>query len=393
MKPDFDKIINRKESKSVKWDPQVLQEIFGEDDLLPLWVADMDFEAPKEVLEAMMEEVSHGVFGYSKRGEEYYEKIIRWYEKRFDWEIKRDWLVFTPGVVAAVNYVIQGFLEKDQGVIIQEPVYYPFKKAIKNNGCRVANNPLKFHQGSYEIDFEDFEKKAKDPNTKLFILCSPHNPVGRVWKKEELKRLGEICLENGVLIFADEIHHDLVYKKGAHHIFAKIDSKFEDHVITATAPSKTFNLAGLMSAHLIIKNSSLKRRYRRILEKNHIGKQTPVTMAAVEAAYGKGEPWLEELLDYLRGNIDLIDTMVKKHLPRARFTPPEATYLAWIDLRDYGLSGKDIEEKITKEAKVALDGGTWFGSGGDGFVRINFACPRKTLEEALDRIIKVLEEE
>ncbi|NBG87258.1 MalY/PatB family protein [Isachenkonia alkalipeptolytica] len=391
MKPDFDKMIDRKESKSIKWDSKVLGEMFGEEDLLPLWVADMDFEAPKEVVDAMQEEVSHGVFGYSKRGEQYYENILRWYKKRFDWEIKKDWLVFTPGVVSAVNYVLQALVEQGQGVIIQEPVYYPFKKAIKNNGCRVVNNPLKYQQGTYEIDFEDFEKKAKDPSTKLFILCSPHNPVGRVWKKEELRRLGEICLENDVLIFSDEIHHDLVFEKGAHHVLANLDSKFDDHVITATAPSKTFNLAGLMSAHLIIKNDSLKRRYRRILEINHIGKQTPISMAAVEAAYGKGEPWLEALLDYLRGNLDLIDSMVKDHLPRAKFTPPEATYLAWLDLREYGFSGKELEERITKEAKVALDGGTWFGSGGDGFIRINFACPRKTLQKALDRIVNALE--
>ncbi len=392
MKPDFDKIINRKDSKSVKWDPEVLREIFGKEDLLPLWVADMDFEAPKEVVEAMKLEVAHSIFGYSKRRESYYENIIRWYEKRFNWTIEREWLVFTPGVVSAVNYVLQAFVDQGQGVIIQEPVYYPFKRAIKNNDCRVVNNPLKFHGGAYEIDFQDFEKKAADPDTKLFILCSPHNPVGRVWKREDLKRLGDICLENDVLIFSDEIHHDLVYEKGAHHVLANIDPRFADHVITATAPSKTFNLAGLLSAHLIIKNDGLKRRYKRILEKNHIGKQTPVSMAAVEAAYGKGEPWLEELLDYLRGNMDLIDALIKAHLPRARFIRPQATYLAWIDLRDYGLSGKALEEKITKEAKVALDGGTWFGSGGDGFLRINFACPRKTLEEALVRIINVLKE-
>ncbi len=393
MKPDFDKIIDRKKSKSIKWDPEVLGEIFGEEDLLPLWVADMDFQAPEEVIEAMKEEVSHGVFGYSKRGYQYYQSIIQWYEKRFNWKIKREWLVYTSGVVAAVNYVLQAFLEKEQGVIIQEPVYYPFKKAIKKNGCRVVNNPLKYHEGSYEIDFEDFEKKAREPSTKLFILCSPHNPVGRVWKKEELHRLGEICLANGVLIFADEIHHDLVYQNGAHQIFANLDPRFEDHVITATAPSKTFNLAGLMSAHLIIKNSSLKRRYKHVLEKNHIGHQSPVSMAAVQAAYGQGEPWLEALLAYLQGNIRLIETMVAEKLPKAKFTPPRATYLAWIDLRGYGLSGKALEEKITKKGKVALDGGTWFGSGGEGFVRINFACPRKTLEEALERIIKAIEEE
>lgn len=393
MKPNFDKEIDRRGTKSIKWDPQVLEEIFGEKELLPLWVADMDFEVPEEVTDAMKQEVSHGIFGYSKRGDGYYENIVRWYEKRFNWKIEKDWMVYTPGVVSAVNYVLQAFVQKDQGVIIQEPVYYPFKKAIKNNGCRVVNNPLKFHRGTYEIDFEDFERKAKDPDTKLFILCSPHNPVGRVWEKQELKRLGEICVANGVLIFSDEIHHDLVFEKGAHHILANIDSGFDDHVITATAPSKTFNLAGLMSAHLIMKNDRLKRRYKRVLEKNHVGKQSPVSMAAVEAAYGKGEPWLEALLEYLEENIDLIDRMVKKHLPRARFSRPQATYLAWLDLRDYGLSGKGLEGKITKEAKVALDGGTWFGTGGEGFVRINFACPRRILEEALNRIIHVLEKE
>lgn len=393
MEVNFDQVVNRKGTKSVKWDPQALKGIFGEEDLLPLWVADMDFQAPKAVIEAMQEEVAHGIFGYSKRGDRYYQNIIDWYKKRFDWEIKREWMVFTPGVVSAVNYVLQAFLEKDEGVIIQEPVYYPFKKAIKNNGCRVVNNPLKYQQGKYEIDFEDFEEKAKDPSTKLFILCSPHNPVGRVWKREELYHLGEICLAHDVLILSDEIHHDLVYEKGAHQVFANLDSKFENNIITTTAPSKTFNLAGLMSAHVIIKNDSLQRRYRHVLQINHIGKQTPISMAAVEAAYGKGEPWLEALLTYLQENIRLIDTMLKRHLPKASFTPPDATYLAWIDLRGYIRDGKKLEEKMIKKGKVAFDGGTWFGEGGDGFVRINFACPRKILEEGLERMIKAIKEE
>lgn len=390
---NFDQSVDRRKTKSIKWDPEVLTNTFGKEDLLPLWVADMDFRTPTAVTDAMIREVEHGVFGYSKRPEAYYQSIINWMKNRFDWKIEKDWIVFLPGVVSAVYSILEGLLEPGDGVIIQEPVYYPFKRAILHTGRRVINNPLIEHEGVYEMDFDDLKKKAEDPGTKLLILCSPHNPVGKVWSRDELNRLAKICIENDVLILSDEIHHDLVYKPSRHHILANLKEEYREWVITATAPSKTFNLAGMMSAHVICEDKKIRERLRKFLEQNHIGMQTPVSMAAVEAAYTEGEDWLESLLIYLQGNIQLIEDTVKRKLTRARFIPPEATYLAWIDLRGYGLNGKELEEKMIREGKLALDGGTWFGKGGDGFIRVNFACPRKTLEEALLRMVQVLNEE
>lgn len=393
MKFNFDQRIERRKTKSIKWSSEVLKNMFGEEDLLPLWVADMDFLSPPPVREAMMQEVEHGIFGYSIRSEGYYQSVANWMEKRFDWKIQKDWIIFMPGVVSAVYYVLQGLLEPGDGVIIQEPVYYPFKSAILDTRCRVINNQLIEHDGRYEMDFEDLEEKAGDPRTKLLVLCSPHNPVGRVWSRDELNKVAQICTKNNVVILSDEIHHDLVYKPHRHHVLANLKEEYRENIITATAPSKTFNLAGMMSAHVICENSEMREKLRKVLDKNHIGMQTPLSMAAVEAAYREGEEWLEELLDYLQGNVHLIRETVKRDLPKAKFSPPQATYLAWIDFRDYGIDGKVLEEKMVKEGKIALDGGTWFGEGGDGFLRVNFACPRETVKEALERIAGVLNKE
>lgn len=390
MKYDFNQIIERRDTGSSKWDKNVLKEMFGEEDILPFWVADMDFKVAEPITEAIHKRVNHGIFGYSVRQDSYYEAIINWTDRRFGWKIEKDWILYTPGVVPAVSYTIQGLLRPGDKVLIQEPVYYPFRKCIENNGCHAVVNELKHDGESYEIDFEDFENKAKDPEVKMFILCSPHNPVSRVWKKEELIRLGDICVANDVLILADEIHNDLIFPGNRHFIFASLKEEFAQNSITCTAPSKTFNLAGIQSSNIIIPNEVIRNKYNEMLERNNIGMQNPLSIAAVEAAYNEGEEWLEELLIYLKGNIDFIIDYLRKNLPKAKMSIPQGTYLGWIDLRSYEKDGRKLEELIIKEGKVALDGGTWFGTSGEGFMRINFACPRILLKEGMERLCKAV---
>ena len=386
MKYDFDKVIDRTGTNSSKWDPDTLETMFGEREAIPFWVADMDFKAADPIVDAVVKRAEHGIYGYSKRTDSYFQVIIDWTKRRFDWEIKREWIEFTPGVVPAVNYLIQGFTIPGDKVLIQQPVYYPFKNAIENNGRHMINNQLKFNGEYYEIDFEDFEEKVKDPKVKMYILCSPHNPVSRLWTREELMRLGQLCLENDVLVVADEIHNDLVYSGYKHIMFASLSEEFAMNSITCTAPSKTFNLAGMQASNIIIPNPELMDKYRRILEKNHIGGQNPLSIVALETAYNEGEEWLEQLLEYLEGNIEFIQKYLEEHLPKAKLIKPEATYLGWIDLRAYEEDGEKLERILAQEGKIALDGGTWFGEGGTGFMRLNYACPRTLLEEGLKRI-------
>ena len=393
MKYDFDEVVDRSGTHSSKWDAQVQMELFGKSGLLPYWVADMEFKAAPEILEALRKRVDNGIFGYTVRPEEYYDGIIRWTRKRFGWEIQKDWILFTPGIVPGVNYVIQSFTEKGDGVIINQPVYYPFSNSIKANGREVVDSPLILEGSRYHIDFEDLEKKAKNPRNKLYVLCSPHNPVSRVWTREELERVGQICLENDVLILADEIHNDLVLGDKKHTMFASVDKRFEDISITATAPTKTFNLAGFYASNIIIPNRDLREKVEATLLSNSIGNQGPLSIEAVMAAYEHGEPWLEELLVYLKENVDFTREYLKKELPLVDFIDTDATYLMWIDLRAYEKDGKTLEKVLVERGEVALDGGTWFGDGGDGFMRLNIAAPRKFLEEGLERIVKAIREE
>lgn len=390
MKYDFDKIIDRTGTNSLKWDPETLELMFGETDIMPFWVADMDFKVAEPIIDAVVERAKHGIYGYSKGSDTYYEAIINWTRKRFDWEINKEWIEFTPGVVPAINYFIQAFCMPGDKVLIQQPVYYPFKRAIENNGCHVVDNTLKFNGEYYEIDFEDFEEKVKDPKVKMFILCSPHNPVSRVWTEEELTKLGLLCLENDVLVISDEIHNDLVFTGYKHIMFASLSHEFAMNSVTCTSPSKTFNLAGMQASNIIIPNPKLKDKFRRVLERNGIGSQNPFSIVALEAAYNEGEDWLEELLEYLEGNIKFIHEFLAKNLPKAKLIDPQATYLGWIDLREYEEDGGRLEKLIIEKGKVALDGGTWFGQDGAGFMRLNFACPRSLLEKALKGIYSAL---
>lgn len=386
MKYNFDEIIDRSGTNSSKWEPEVLKELFGEPDLMPFWVADMDFKVAEPIVEAIVKAAQHGIYGYSNRPASYYQAIIDWTERRFGWKLEKEWIEYTPGIVPAVNYAIQAFCMPGDNVLIQQPVYYPFANAINNNGCHVVSNDLIFDGEKYNMDIKDLEEKLKDPKTTMMILCSPHNPVSRIWSREELKKVAQLCLENEVLLISDEIHNDLVFSGYKHTIFGLVGDEYLNNLIVCTAPSKTFNMAGMQSSNVIIPNPSLMRRFRRVLERNSIGSQNPLSIVSLEAAYKHGEEWLEQLLEYLEGNIKFIDEYLKNNIPKARVIKPQATYLAWIDFSAYVDEGSKIEELMAKKGKIAMDGGTWFGSQGAGFMRLNFACPRELLRQGLDRM-------
>ncbi|GAB6170984.1 pyridoxal phosphate-dependent aminotransferase [Paradesulfitobacterium aromaticivorans] len=385
MRYDFDEVIERKHTNSLKWD--FAESKFGEKDLLPMWVADMDFKVPQPVTEAIVRKAEEGVYGYADRLNPYYEAVIGWMERRHGWKIEREWITYSPGVVSALHWLVRAYTNPGDKVVIQAPVYYPFYSAVENNGCDIVINELRLENGHYRMDFNDLEQKLKDnPDTKLLILCSPHNPVGRVWTREELTRLGEICLRHKVMIVADEIHADLVYEGCKHTPLAMISEELAQNSITCTAPSKTFNLAGLQTSNIIIPNRDLRRTYLDILEQNGVRRPNIFGIVATEAAYNDGEEWLEQLLVYLNGNLDFLTDFISKKLPKVKVIKPEGTYLVWLDFREYGLDGKALENLMLRKAKLALDEGYIFGTGGEGFERINIACPRAVLAEGLTRI-------
>lgn len=393
MKYNFDEIIDRSNTYSSKWDSDVQKELFGKADLLPYWVADMEFKTAPEVIDTLKKRVEHGIFGYSNRNDDYYNSIINWTKKRFDYQLEKEWILYSPGVVPAVNYVIQAFSNEGEGVIINEPVYYPFKRSIEANDRVVVNSNLILKDNMYYMDFEDLEEKIKDPKNKILILCSPHNPVSRVWTKEELIRIGDLCYENDVLVLADEIHNDLILKGNSHTMFASLGKKYQDISITATAPSKTFNLAGLYSSNIIVPNEDLRVRLETVFLRNSIGGQSPLSIEGVIAAYNKGEDWLDSLLEYLNKNVEFIEDYLLKNLPKAKLIDVQSTYLAWIDFREYEKDGNKLEKLIIEKAGCALDGGTWFGQGGSGFMRFNFAAPKEFISLGLERIASAINEE
>ncbi|UCE15202.1 MAG: pyridoxal phosphate-dependent aminotransferase [Candidatus Heimdallarchaeota archaeon] len=389
----FDEVIDRKNTGSYKWDPYYLKKIFGKKDLLPLWVADMDFRAPQPVINALVERAKHGIFGYTGPDpEKYNNSVINWHKRRYDWLIDEDWIVFSPGIVQACTYLIQRFTKPGDKVIIQEPVYHPFAALIKNNGRRIVSNQLDLVDGHYKMNYEGLEKIVKDSRTKTLILCSPHNPVGRVWTREELIKLGDICLENDVLVISDEIHCDLVYPKYKHTIFASISEELAQHSITCTAGSKTFNLAGFQHSNVIIPNERLRETFKAQMENHALTIPNVFGALALQVAYDEGEEWLNTLMQVLTRNLNFLKDFIKNRVPKVSVIEPEGTYLVWLDFRKYELEPKDLEKKMLEEAKIALDSGYIFGSGGEGFERINIACPLSILKESLERIAKVFAE-
>ncbi len=384
MKYDFDEVIDRTNYHSVKWDE--LEATFGVKDVLPMWIADMEFRSPKPVIEAIKKAAEHGIYGYTSRPLSYYQAIINWMEKRHNWKVKKDWIAYSPGVVPALSLIIRAFCQPGDKVVVQPPVYYPFFKVIENNGCHVVNNPLKLSNKKYFMDYEDLERKIDDPRVKLLILCSPHNPVGRVWQKEELIILGEICLKHNIIVVSDEIHADILFEGYKHSPFASISPAFAHNSITCTAPNKTFNLAGLQTSTIIIPNKKYYKIYNNALDSLTLDENNVFGLVALEAAYRYGEEWLEQLLSYLNENLGFLTKYFKERIPKIKVIKPEGTYLVWLDCRRLGLSAKDLNNFMIKKARVALDDGYWFGTEGKGFMRINIACPRSFLEEGLKRI-------
>jgi len=381
---DFDRVIDRRGNDCIKFDFAVE---FGKPaDVLPLWVADMDFPAPEGVLDALRAGVEHGIFGYSGTKRDYYEAVAGWFARRFGWTPEEPWLVKTPGVVYALAMAVRALTRPGEAVLVQPPVYHPFFQVVESNGRRVVESPLALRDGRYAIDFEGFETAVAENEVKLFILCSPHNPVGRVWTPEELRRIGEICLRHGVLVVSDEIHCDFTYPGHPHTPFIAAVPEMAEHAIVCTAPSKTFNLAGLQASNLWIPGKAVRERFRAEIESTGYSQCNCLGLAACKAAYRTGEEWLDQLLVYLKGNLDFLREFLRHNLPMLRLVEPEGTYLAWVDFSALGLSLEGLEDLIVRRAKLWLDAGTIFGTGGAQFQRIVLACPRETLRQALERL-------
>jgi len=392
---NFDEIIDRSNTASVKWEPEVLNRVFGigKEDLLPLWVADMDFKCPEPVRTAMEKRISHQIYGYSLTDPSYYSAVISWHKRRHQWTIEREWILTTPGVVPAIAYMIQCFTNPGDKVLIQPPVYYPFARSILNNGRQIQENPLQIVDGHYKMDFDDLEAKAKDPRVKLAILCSPHNPVGRVWKRDELATFGKICFENNILVISDEIHCDLIMPGHEHICFSTLSEKFAQHSITAVAASKTFNLAGLQQSSVIIPNTTIRAQFFTHLENlgfNNGAGGTLFGAIAATAAYNEAEEWLDDLLIYLHDNFNFLKTKLEQGLSGVKVFDLEGTYLAWVDFRELGYDNESRIKLLEEIAKVGLDHGNWFGDNSIGYERFNIACPRTILKKAVESIVKAL---
>jgi len=396
MNTSFDTQVDRRGTSSLKWEFiqcgedllhwEQTDRFFGEDRTLPMWVADMDFRSPKPVVDALIARAKHGIYGYSSPTQAFYQSVVKWMRKRHGWEIAPDWICTTPGVVPALNMLVHTFVSPGDRVLIQPPVYYPFYGAIENNAAELAINPLVYEDSRYRMDFADLEAKCRDPRVKMAILCSPHNPVGRVWTREELVRFGETCIDNDVLIVSDEIHGDLIYKGHVFTPFAGISDAFAQNSVVCTAPSKTFNLAGLQTSCIIIPNHELRSRFERTLQCNGLYGINTFGVVALQAAYDHGEEWLEEVLEYIEGNLEYLEQYVAEHIPQLTVIRPEGTYLVWLDCRRLRLGKWELKRLMLEEAGVYLDEGFIFGPEGEGFERINIACPRTILVEALDRI-------
>jgi cystathionine beta-lyase len=385
----FDTKINRHQSGSVKWDDADF--LFGAEGVLPLWVADTDFLAPAPVLEAIQKRAAHGVFGYPSPRHQGFKALQGWLKKRHNWEPDEAWMVSTPGVVTALSVAIQTFTQPGDKIIIQPPVYPPFFSSVQRNGRQIIENPLINEGGNYRIDFDDLARKAKD--AKLLIFCNPHNPVGRVWSKEELKELTAICLQNNLLIVSDEIHSDLILQEHRHIPLSSLSQELAARIITCMAPSKTFNTAGLYTSTVIISDAEVRKQFTDSVQTLGIAKNNVFGIAAQEAAYLYGEPWLEQLLVYLEGNADFLTGFVAEKLPKIKIKKPEGTYLAWLDCRELGLTADQLGSFFANEAKVGLNNGATFGQQGEGFMRLNFGCSREVLREALERIEQAYKKE
>ncbi|UWD50091.1 pyridoxal phosphate-dependent aminotransferase [Clostridioides difficile] len=387
-KYNFDRVVDRVGTDCIKWDFRTNCSPKARKDGLPFWIADMDFECAEPIIEALHKRIDHKIFGYSSNNSyEYFDAVCGWYKRRFNWEINREDIVFSPGVVPAVAILVRILTNSGEGVIVQKPVYYPFEAKIKSNNREVVNNSLIYENGTYRMDYADLEEKAKCDNNKVLILCSPHNPVGRVWREEELKRVIEICKKYDLWIIADEIHSDLIRKGFKHTPLQSLCPEYKEKIVTCIAPSKTFNLAGMQLSNIIVNNKELKKKYQDEVTAVGVGTSpNPFAIVATIAAYNESEDWLDELNEYLDNNIKFIDKYLKENLPKVKLVYPEGTYLVWLDFTAYGLNEVELEDLMFKKANVLFDEGYIFGKEGIGFERINVACPQSLLKECMDRL-------
>lgn len=379
---NFDHLIKREGTSCIKHD--LNETIFGKKDIIPMWVADMDFETPTFVRNAVIERANHPIYGYTFRNEAYYESIINWFRNQHRWEIKKEWIIYAPGVVPALNLAVQSYTKPGDSIIVQSPVYFPFFTAVKDHERTLVYNTLIKGKEHYEIDFDLLEKQASQ--SKMLILCNPHNPVGRAWKKDELEKVAEICLRNNVLVVSDEIHNDLVLPGFKHHVFADLSPEIAAITITAHAASKTFNLAGLATSSIIISNPDLRKRFNDTLQHLHLNMGNLFGFVASQTAFNEGKEWLLQLLKYINHNVDFIVNFMEEKLPKIRVFRPEATYMIWLDFSAYGFSDQELKNKMIQEAGLGLNSGIDFGPGGEGCMRLNVACPRSILMDALEQM-------
>lgn len=385
---DFDVPVDRHNTNSLKYDFSV--ERGRPADVLPLWVADMDFRTSQPILDALQRAVEHGIFGYSDVKEEYYQAVAKWFREHFNWETKPEWLIKTPGVVFALAMAVRALTEEGDSVLIQTPVYYLFFSVIQDNDRKLVENKLLYRDGHYEIDFEDLEKKIKENQVKLFILCSPHNPIGRVWSIDELQRIGNICEKYGVIVISDEIHCDFTYPEHPHTIFTKACPNLEERSIVCTAPSKTFNLAGLQVSNIWIAGSEIRKKFLKEIDRSGYSQLNTLGLVAAQAAYEEGEEWLSQCKDYLKSNLDYLRDFLRERIPEIKLVEPDGTYFAWLDCSGLELDCKELNDLVINKARLWLDAGHIFGKQAAAFQRIVLACTRKTLEQALMQLEEAL---
>lgn len=381
MKYDFDQVIPRRGTDSYKWDSA------GSPDVLPMWVADMDFRTAPAIVDALRRRVEHGIFGYTRVPDSYYEAVTGWFARRHGWAIDRGWMLYTSGVVPAISAVIKALTRPGDKVLVQTPVYNCFFSSIRNNGCGMVASPLVPVGNTYVMDYDDLEQKLSDPQVKVMLLCNPHNPVGRVWKREELVRLGDMCIRHGVTVVSDEIHCELVFPGHRYTPFASISEKFLQHSVTCLSPSKAFNIAGLQIANIVCIDAALRAKIDRAINDNEVCDVNPFGVIATQAAYNEGEEWLDQLIGYLHANYLYMQDFCSENLPQFPLTTLEGTYLVWMDCRTLDLPSEELERRLVAEAGLWLNAGTMYGAEGEGFMRWNIACPRTTLVEGLKRFL------
>ena len=380
MKYDFDKTIDRRATNSYKWDS-------APEGVLPMWVADMDFRTASAIIDALQKRVAHGIFGYTRVPDAYYDAVTSWFSRRHGWNIDREWIIYTSGVVPAVSAVIKALTVPGDKVIVQTPVYNCFFSSIRNNGCEIVSNPLRRTADTYEMDFDALERCAADQRAKVMLLCNPHNPAGRVWTPDELTRLGNICLRNGVTVVADEIHCELVYQGFKYTPFASLSDAFLHRSVTCLSPSKAFNIAGLQIANIVAFDNDLRSRIDKAININEVCDVNPFGVAATIAAYNEGEEWLNQLVDYLHGNYGVMAEFCRRELPEFPITRLEGTYLVWMDCSSLGMPSDALEHALLDDARLWLNAGTMYGAEGEGYMRWNIACPRSVMLDGLNRFL------